>query len=500
MLGCGLFIAAIYLTQASGTQAEPPRPFGPTPSDRQLKWHATEFYGMIHFGVNTFIDQEWSYGDAQPGLFNPTEFNAVSIVHALKETGLKGIVLVCKHHDGFCLWPSRYTDYSVKSSPWRNGHGDLVREISDACRNEGLKFGVYLSPWDRHSADYGRPEYITRYREELSELLTNYGPVFVAWFDGAQGGDGYYGGSREIRRVDNRSYYDWPTTWAIVRKLQPIAVIFSDAGPDVRWVGNEHGAASDPSWNTLNLKDCFPGMPNYQGLGSGLRSGPDWVPPECDVSIRPGWFYHSKEDSWVKSAQRLLDIYYHTVGLGACLNLNVPLDKSGRIPDKDAEQLREMGRRLHATFSVNLARDARVSASNVRGQSRLFGAENLINGDRNLYWTTDNEVETPNVILDFGAPTTFNVIRIREYLPLGQRVEAFSVDAWQDSGWAEFSQGFTIGNERLVRIKGPITSSKIRVRIIRSAACPALSELGVFLEPAAPNQKVSDKATALSHN
>ncbi len=474
--------AVVGATQALAVAGVAPQPYGPVPSDRQLAWHEMEFYGMIHFGLNTYRDKEWGYGDVSPELFNPSEFDAGKVVGTLKEAGMRGVVLVCKHHDGFCLWPSQYTDYSVKRSRWRGGAGDMVKEVSEACRKEGLKFGVYLSPWDRNHQDYGRPEYLTYQRNQLTELLTNYGEVFAAWFDGAQGGDGYYGGARGVRKVDNRTYYDWPVTWALVRKLQPKAVIFSDAGPDVRWVGNEQGRASDPSWYGMNLADCYPGMPNHRGLGPGVRSGPDWAPPECDVSIRVGWFYDPKEDFWVKPAADLVDIYYRSVGRGACLNLNVPLDKRGLIHEKDAAALRGMGRLLAATFSTNLAHGARVTASNVRGGSHQFGAENLLDNNPNTYWATDDEVKTPEVILEFSKPTTFNVIRLREYLPLGQRVEAFALDAWQQDQWLEFFAGTSIGNQRLVRVQ-PLTVEKMRLRITKAPVCPALSEFSLFAEP-----------------
>jgi alpha-L-fucosidase len=269
--------------------ASPPEPRLPVPSERQLRWHDLEWYGMIHFGLNTFTDVEWGDGSVAPDVFNPSDFQADEIVRAFKTAGMKGMVLVCKHHDGFCLWPSETTDYTVKSSPWRNGKGDLVREMADACRRQNLKFGVFLSPWDRNSKSFGYREYIQIYRRQLSELLTNYGEVFIVWHDGALGGDGYYGGQREKRSVDNRTYYDWPETWALVRRLQPNAAIFSDAGPDVRWVGNEAGKAGDPCWSTINLAGAYPGMPDFQVNINGQREGTNWVPAECDVSIRPWW-------------------------------------------------------------------------------------------------------------------------------------------------------------------------------------------------------------------
>ena len=464
-------------------ESAPPQAVGPVPSVRQLRWQEMEFYGMIHFGMNTFTDQEWGYGDASPELFNPTAFDANQIVGALKEAGMKGAILVCKHHDGFCLWPSQYTDYSVKQSPWRGGKGDVVKEISEACRRQGMKFGVYLAPWDRHSKDYGHPKYLEYYRAQLSELLTNYGEVFMSWHDGAQGGDGFYGGSREVRKVDRRGYYDWFATWALVRRLQPAAVIFSDAGPDVRWVGNESGVASDPCWYTIDLKDCHPGMEDFQKLGRGLRSGPDWVPPECDVSIRPWWFYHARDDAQVKPAKQLVDIYFRSVGCGASLNLNVPPDKRGLIHEQDLEALRGMRKWLDATFAVNLAKGAKASASNVRGGDKRFAAENVLDDDRETYWATDDGVNTPELVLDFVRPTAFNVVRLREHLPLGQRVEAFAVDAWQQGKWRESARGATIGGQRLRRMQSPVTTERVRLRILKSRGGPALSELGIFAEP-----------------
>ena len=253
--------------------AAPPEPYGPVPSPRQLRWHDVECYGFLHFSINTFTDKEWGYGDESPAQFNPTAFDADQIAGTAKEAGLRGLVLTCKHHDGFCLWPSQYTEHSVKHSPWKDGKGDVVREISDACRRHGLKFGVYLSPWDRNHKDYARPEYLTYYRNQLRELLTNYGPIFEMWFDGANGGDGYYGGARERRNIDNRTYYDWDNTWKIVRELQPDACMFSDAGPDVRWVGNESGFAGQTCWATFTRASVWPGHADPQGTEPGRPGG-----------------------------------------------------------------------------------------------------------------------------------------------------------------------------------------------------------------------------------
>jgi len=464
-------------------KAAPPAPYGPLPSERQIRWHEMEFYGFLHFTVNTFTDKEWGYGDEDPNVFNPTDFNADQIVRTAKEAGMRGLILTCKHHDGFCLWPSKYTDHSVKYSSWKNGHGDVVREVSDACGKYGIKFGVYLSPWDRNNKDYGKPEYIQYYRNQLRELLTNYGPIFEVWFDGANGGDGYYGGARETRKIDRETYYDWPTTWKIVRQLQPNATIFSDAGPDVRWVGNENGRAGETSWETLNGHDFVPGRADQARLNRGDRPGTDWIPPECDVSIRPGWFYHAAEDSKVKTPQQLLNLYYASVGRGASFLLNMPPDRRGQIRDEDAKSLREFRRILDATFANDLARAAKASASNVRGNGDArFAASNVIDNKRETYWATDDQISASELVLDLGKETTFNVVRIREYLPLGQRVEGFALDQWQDNQWVEFAKGASIGNCRLVRGKS-VTTSKVRLRITQSSVCPAIAELGLFAEP-----------------
>jgi len=467
---------------AAPKRVNPPTPYGPVPSSRQLQWHGLEFYGFLHLTINTFTDKEWGYGDEDPALFNPTDFDAEQIVRIAKKAGMKGLILTAKHHDGFCLWPSKYTEHSVKQSPWQNGRGDIVREISDACRKYGIKFGIYLSPWDRNRPDYGRPEYLVYFRNQLRELLTNYGPIFEVFFDGANGGDGFYGGAKETRRIDRETYYDWPKTWQMVRELQPDACLFSDAGPDVRWVGNERGVAGETCWATLNAKDFVPGRADQARLNRGDRQGANWVPAECDVSIRPGWFYHAQEDTKVRTAQNLVDIYYDSVGRGASLLLNLPPDRRGQINENDRRSLHEFRRILDATFANDLALGARISASNVRGDGdKRFQPQHAIDNRRDSYWASDDTVLTPELVLEFKHEITFNVVRLREYLPLGQRVEAFAVDVWRQGKWTEFSTGTSIGNCRLLR-KQPITTSRVRLRITQAAACPAISEFALFAE------------------
>lgn len=460
-------------------EGELPAPYGPVPSARQLQWHRLEFYGFLHFTVNTFTDKEWGYGDEHPGVFNPTAFDADQIVETADAAGMKGLILTCKHHDGFCLWPSRFTEHSVKNSPWRDGRGDVVRAISEACARRGLRFGVYLSPWDRHHAHYAHSEYLGYYRSQLRELLENYGPIFEVWFDGANGGDGYYGGARERREIDRATYYDWPSTWQIVRDLQPEACIFSDAGPDVRWVGNEKGIAGEPCWATLNRDDFIPGAANARRLIIGDRPGTHWLPAECDVSIRPGWFYHPSEDGRVRSGESLVDLYYYSVGHGASLLLNLPPDRRGQIHDRDVQALLLFRKLLDETFAVDLARQANVVSATVWHDDSRFGPQNAIDGSRDTFWYAGDESATPELVLAFDHPVRFTIVGLREYLPLGQRVEAFALDAWQDGDWRQFAAGTSIGSRRLIR-RDPITTDRIRLRITQAPVCPALAEISLF--------------------
>jgi alpha-L-fucosidase len=478
---------AAALAMRSQAAAADPAPYGALPSARQVRWHEMEFYGFLHFGMNTFTDKEWGYGDEDPNLFNPTAFDADAIVLGLKAAGMAGAILTAKHHDGFCLWPTKTTAHSISSSNWRQGKGDVVRDLSAAAVRHGLKFGVYLSPWDRSHPQYGKPEYIDIYRAQLRELLTGYGPIFEVWHDGANGGDGYYGGARERRTIDKLTYYDWPKTWDTVRALQPDAVIFSDVGPDIRWVGNEKGYANDPCWETYDPvgEDGGPASPgNVRAWesGTGTRHGSRWLPPECDVSIRPGWFWHAAENAGVKQPAELMKLYYRSVGLGGALLLNVPPDRRGLLSEPDAASLRSFGELLRATFAVNLAAGAKATASNVRGGSSRFDPRHMLDGDRTTCWTTDDGAPSPEVVFDLGRPVTFNVIRLRENIALGQRVDAVTLDAGDGDTWTPIAAATSIGSCRLIRTARDITARRIRLRIERAAACPALAEFGLFRE------------------
>lgn len=437
------------------------------PSARQLVWHRLGFYGFIHFTMNTFTGREWGYGDESPALFNPVELDARQWARTARAAGMQGLILTCKHHDGFCLWPSRHTEHSVKNSPWRGGKGDVVRELSDACREFGLRFGVYLSPWDRNHPDYGRPEYIEYFRNQLRELLTEYGPIFEVWFDGANGGDGYYGGAREVRHIDRSTYYEWEDTIGLVRELQPDAVIFSDGGPDVRWVGNESGEAPTTSWATLNADGRYPGY-SPEGynpridLGVGHEGGTHWLPAEVDVSIRPGWFYHPEEDGRVRSPLNLLNLYMQSVGRSCNLLLNLPPDRRGLLPEKDVENL----------LAFAQLRD-RLYARQVAAAHAGLDAGTL---------PLRQEADTRMLELPFAAPATCSLVELQEPVWCGQRVKGWTVQGLTAQGWQELAHGTTIGYRRLITFP-PQTLSSLRVRLTKSLGPALLGAVAVFNAP-----------------
>jgi alpha-L-fucosidase len=474
-----VIVAGVRLLLAASEPPAPPAPAGAVPSARQLAWHDLEFYGFLHFGINTFTDKEWGYGDEPESLFNPTALDAGQWARVARDAGMKGLILTAKHHDGFVLWPSRFTSHSVRNSPWKKGHGDVVAELAEACRYYGLKFGVYLSPWDRNHEDYGRPEYLDYYRAQLRELLTSHGRLFEVWFDGANGGDGYYGGAREKRTIDGATYYDWPRTWSLVRELQPRAVMFSDAGPDVRWVGNERGVAFETSWNAIDLAGIYPGAPGYTKVAAGTPDGADWTPPEVDVSIRPGWFYHPAEDARVKSLDRLVEIYEQSVGRGSNLLLNVPPDRRGLIADVDAARLREFGAAIEATYKTDLARSAQAWSEHTRGRARDFDAARVNDGNPSTYWATDDGVTSGSVDLVWPQPVELGRIVLQEHIALGQRVERWTAQALDGEKWTTIAEGTTIGRKRIVRVR-PTTTSRLRVTITQSRACPVISTISAY--------------------
>ena len=477
-----ILILIIIVCACQGPEVAPPAPVHPIPSERQLAWHDLEYYGFVHFNMNTFSDMEWGMGDEDPADFDPTALDARQWAKVAKEAGMKGIIITAKHHDGFCLWPSAYTEHSVKNSPWKEGKGDLIRELREACDEFGLEMGIYYSPWDRNHADYGTPAYITYMRNQLTELLTNYGEIFEVWFDGANGGTGYYGGANENRYVDKLTYYDWPNIYALVRELQPGAVLFSDGGPDVRWVGNEDGYAYETTWSNLMQDSVYAGMPEYpEKYASGQEDGTHWVPAEADVSIRPGWYYHEYEDHKVKNLPQLLDIYYNSIGRNAALLINFPVDRRGLIHEKDVEQIMKLSTKIKEDFATDLAQKAKLSASNERG--RGFEIKQVLNEDKNKYWAAEDGVIHNEIIIQFSQIQSINRFMAQEHIALGQRVKAFTLEAKTEKGWELIHNGTTIGAKRILRFEN-VDTDALRFTITDAKASPTLSSIGVFHAPA----------------
>lgn len=478
-----LLLTAVFSTAAVFPQAlktTAPAPVYPLPSAAQLEWHEMEMNAFVHFTTNTFTDKEWGYGDEEPAIFNPSAVDTKQWAKTLKEAGFKTMILTCKHHDGFCLWPSKYTEHSISASPYKNGKGDLVKEASDAARAYGLKFGVYLSPWDRNRADYGQPSYLEYYRNQLKELFTQYGPVFEMWFDGANGGDGYYGGVKEKRKINGATYYDWPTTLDLVRSMQPNTLFFSDAGPGLRWVGNEEGRAGSTNWNSISADTLFAGKSGIEELlSTGSPDGKQWIPAEVDVSIRPGWFYHAKEDTKVKTPEQLFDIYLSSVGRGSTLLLNVPPDRRGIFHENDVKSLQGFRRLLDEAFAVNLAAKASVTASNIRGKAKAFAAVNITDNNKATYWSTDDGISKGSFEISLRKPAKISYVLLQEYITLGQRVKSFTVEVWVNGSWTKVAEGTTIGYKRILKID-PVTTNKIRVTINEAKASLAISNAALY--------------------
>ncbi|HUQ67475.1 MAG TPA: alpha-L-fucosidase [Flavitalea sp.] len=472
-----LILIVLFALPLNAQDVKPPVAVYPVPTMAQLAWHDMEMNAFIHFTTNTFTGLEWGYGNEDPSVFNPSSMNADQWVSVLKDAGFKMVILTCKHHDGFCLWPSKYTEHSVKNSPYK---GDVVKEVSDACKKHGLKFGVYLSPWDRNHPDYGGEQYLTYYRNQLKELFTDYGAVTEMWFDGANGGDGYYGGANEMRKINGRTYYNWPVTMDIVRKMAPDVIFFSDAGPGVRWVGNERGEAGETNWNPITADTLYAGKPGIENLlASGAPDGKNWIPAEVDVSIRPGWFYHASEDSLVKTPEKLFEIYLTSVGRGSLLLLNVPPDKRGLLHENDVESLKGFRAILNREFAYDLAADAIISASSYRGNLPKFSPAMLNDGNKDTYWATDDHTDRASIEIDLRKNTNIRYVVLEEYIRLGQRVSRFNIGIMEKNKWKTVAEGTTIGHKRIIRLQD-IQSDKIRVNIISSRACPVISGISVY--------------------
>lgn len=455
----------------SCSRVNAPEAFGPVPTPAQLEWQKMEMNMFVHFGPNTFTNSEWGNGQESADVFAPSDLNCFQWTETARKAGMKGVILTAKHHDGFCLWPNPASIHSVEYSSWRDGKGDVLAELSDACRKSGLKFGIYISPWDRNHPDYGSEKYNDVFRTTLESALGNYGEVYEQWFDGACG-EGPNG---------KRQVYDWNLYHKTVYSKQPDAVIFSDVGPGCRWVGNEAGFAGETCWSTLDTSGFAPGRsPHLDTLNCGNFLGEAWIPAEVDVSVRPGWFYRESEDSQVKSTDKLLEIYYKSVGRNSLLLLNVPADMRGQICAIDSCRLMEFRAALDEIFTENLVDGAKISVSNERGNSRRFRAENMLDGQYDSYWATDDHVTNASIDIELPETRTFNRIMLQEYIPLGQRVCSFSVEAADSTGeWKNIARGTTIGYKRILLCE-ETTSRLLRINIEGSLACICLNNIALY--------------------
>lgn len=422
----------------------------PVPSSRQLNWQQLETTAFLHFTVNTFTNKEWGDGTETESIFNPAKLDTRQWIRALKDAGFKTAIITAKHHDGFCLWPSKFTEHSVKNSPWKNGKGDVVKEVADACKELGIKFGFYLSPWDRHEPSYGTAAYNDHYKNQLKELLTNYGEVSEVWFDGAKGENA------------KAMVYDFKGYWQMVRSLQPKAVMFSDVGPDIRWVGNEAGNAGETCWSTIDTIGMAPGKADAAYLNRGDPNGHLWVPAETDVSIRPGWFWHEAENNAVRTPQNLVNLYYESVGRNSLLLLNIPPNKDGLLESSDVKAIKRFRGILDETFKTNLAK-------NVAGAKLT---------DKNLSTYVTIATNAP-LIVDFKQKVVFDRGLLQENIAAGQRVEEALLEYWDGNQWKTISSFTTVGYKRLLRFK-PITTSKIRFTIAKAKKPVQLAEIGFY--------------------
>lgn len=459
----------------------PPKPIGAVPTEAQIAWHKLETYAFVHFGLNTFNDLEWGYGNTPVATFAPQHLDTDQWVRTFKAAGMKAVLITAKHHDGFCLWPTKTTDYSVKNSPWRGGKGDLVKELSESCRKYGLKLGIYLSPWDRNHAEYAKEGYQKVFHEQIRELSTNYGPLFEYWFDGANGGTGWYGGANEVRKIDPQTYYQYEEAAKLLRQNNPDIMIFGGTVPTIRWIGNEAGWAGQTNYASYDIHKERHHKENIWGH----RGASTWLPGEVDVSIRPGWFYHPRENHQVRSVANLMNLYYQSVGRNANFLLNFPIGLDGLVPKQDSINAVAYYNHIQRSFKTNLAQKAKVITKDTR-RGKMYAPKHIVDGNDDTYWATIDEAKTAEVILRLSKKQRINNIVLQEYIRLGQRVEAFSLETKNMRGeWQpiETSDSLTtIGYKRIIRMRA-VETDAIRLRVTKSLGPVCLAELAAYFAP-----------------
>ncbi|MGI8950268.1 MAG: alpha-L-fucosidase [Chitinophagaceae bacterium] len=458
-------ISAIIL-HAQNVKALPPMP-----SSKQLQWGKMDFYFFIHFGPNTFTDLEWGKGTEHEEVFNPTQLDCRQWCRIAKAAGAKGIIITAKHHDGFCLWPSKYSTHTVAQSKWRNGKGDVLKELSEACKEYGLRFGIYLSPWDRNHPKYGTPKYNDVFINMMKEVVSNYGPLFEFWWDGANG-EGPNG---------KKQIYDWKKFENTMRTIAPNTILFSDIGPDARWVGNENGIAGDPNWNLLDTAGVTrgAGAPPTDTLNHGNINGKNWIPAECDVSIRPGWFYHANEDEKVKTPEQLFNIYLKSVGRGANLLLNVPPDRRGLINEHDSAALIDFKKLRDESFEEDLLKNATIE---IRNADKIFSTNKLTDNNDESFerFEISNQNNASGIYVKFQKPMQLNCIILKEPIQLGQRIKSANILLKNHDQIVKEINITTVGKKRIVTFPA-IETKEILIKITGTKATPLISEIAAYL-------------------
>ena len=474
----------LLLFISCSTRVDPPAPYGPVPTENQVRWHEMEYYGLVCYGLNTYTRQEWGYGDVDPTVFNPSNLDTDQWARVAKDAGMKGLILVAKHHDGFCLWPSKTTEYTIAATPWQGGKGDVLGDLAKSCNKYGLKLGIYISPWDRNHSEYGKQSYVDAYHEQWKEVLDYSDDIWECWFDGANGGTGYYGGARETRTI-TKGYYQFPEIFKFIKEKQPNTIFFGyveDVTEDVvRWGGTEDGTGSETNWCRFNDATTY----DQELMKTGLKKGEYWMPVEGNTTILypKKWFYN--ESSKPRTLRNLVDLYYTTIGQNATFLLGLSIGPDGLIPERDVKSMLSQKKQMDKEFEKNLAEGVKITTEYYRRNNSRYKPENTIDGYTKTYWATGDGIKEPSLIMDFGKETIFNRILLQEYIRLGQRIHKFKLEMEKEDGWKEITLGTTIGYKRILRF-ADVKATRIRLTLETDAPCLTLSNIEIFYAPPLP--------------